>query len=109
MEHRARGSGTPHSRGCLAAGREDVTGELDNRTGDEIRAAVAASWRHQPGQFACWCGGDHSIIGAHLHDLAEETAERLRLAGITWDDPALARIAEHNRAAAEMAARKAGN
>ena len=43
--------------------------------------------------------------------LAEQTAARLEHAGITWDDPGLARIAEQNRAArlnVELAALKAG-
>lgn len=42
--------------------------------------------------------------------LAEQTAARLERAGITWDDPGLARILENNREAmfrAELAALKA--
>jgi hypothetical protein len=44
-------------------------------------------------------------------NLAEQTAARLERAGITWDDPGLAAIADNNREAvlrAELAALKAG-
>lgn len=43
--------------------------------------------------------------------LSEQTAARLERAGITWDDPGLARIQEQNREAvlrAELAALKGG-
>lgn len=49
-------------------------------------------------------------LAAPAMTLAEQTAARLAAAGFTWDDPALARIAAHNREVrlrAELAAWKA--